>query len=102
MKASRPQCILPVPRDKKNGDRLFSRACSNRIRSNCFKTKEDLFALNIRRKFFYNEGGETLAMGCPETRWMHHSWELQGQAGWDSEQSWGANIPAHSRGSWTR
>lgn len=37
---------------KKNGDRLFSRDCSNRIRNNGFKLKEDLFTLNIRKNFF--------------------------------------------------
>jgi len=37
---------------KKDGDRLFSRACCNRTRSNGFTLKEDKFRLDTRRIFF--------------------------------------------------
>jgi len=33
---------------KKEGDRLFSRACRNRTSINAFKIKEDRFKLGIR------------------------------------------------------
>ena len=37
---------------KKAGEGLFTKACSDRTRSNSFKPKEDRFRLNIRKKFF--------------------------------------------------
>jgi len=38
--------------DKKDGDRLFSRACCNRTRSSGFKLREGKFRLVIRKKIF--------------------------------------------------
>jgi len=37
---------------KKDGDKLFSRACCNKTSGNGFKPKEGRFRLDIRKKFF--------------------------------------------------
>ena len=38
----------------------FSKTCSNKTKGNGFKVKEGRFILDIRKKFFYGGGGETL------------------------------------------
>jgi len=37
---------------KRDGDRLFSKACCDTTKSNGFKPREGRFTLDIRRKFF--------------------------------------------------
>ena len=37
---------------RKEGDRLFSRACDDRTKRNCFELKEGRFRLDIRKRYF--------------------------------------------------
>jgi len=44
----------------KAGEGLFTRAGSDRTVGNGFKVKEGRFRLDIKKTFFFNEGGEAL------------------------------------------
>ena len=87
---------------KKDGERLFTKACSNRTRGNIFKQKESRFTLVIRKKF-YDEGDETLEQvaqricGCPIIG------SVRDKVGRDVEQpDLVEDVPCPWKGGWTR
>jgi len=84
---------------KKDGDRLFIRACSDRTRVNSLKLKEMGHKEEFFFFFFYHKGGETLegvaqrTCGCPITG------SVPGQVGLGFEQpGLVKDVAAHSKG----
>jgi len=76
----------------------LARAWSDRTRDNRFKLVKDGFRLDVRSKFFYNEGGETLAQVAQRGgRWPIPG-NIPGQVGWGSElPNPVEDVPGHCR-----
>jgi len=84
---------------KKNGDKIFSRACCDRIRDNGFKLKQG--RLHIRKKFFTMRVVKHWNRLPREVDAPFGS--VQGQVEWGLEQpGLVEGVPAHDRGVGTR
>jgi len=81
--------------DRKDGEGLFTRVCSDRTTGNGFKLKVGGFRLDIRK--------ETLEQVAQRSRDCPLPGSVQGWVGWSSEQpGLVEDVPAHGRGVGTR
>lgn len=86
----------------KDGEGLFIRECSDRMRCNSFNLKKGRFRLD-KEEILSCEGGETLAQVAQKSCGCPLPGSVQGQAGWGFEQpSLVEGVPAHGRGVGTR
>ena len=89
-----------IQRDcKKEEVRLFNRVCCDRTRGNGFKLKEGSLWLGVRKKFFSVKSGEALEQVAQRCDGCALPGNIQGQAGWGSEQlDLAVGVPVHCRG----
>ena len=86
-----------------DGERLFTKPCSDRTRGNSFKLKEGKFTLNIRKRFFMMRWWWGTGPGCPEKLWMPHPL-MCSMPGWSALwATWSSGrCPCPWQEGWTR
>ena len=64
---------------------------------------EGRFRLHIKKRFFYNNGSEALAQGCPKGWWTPRPWGYS-RSGWTGPwATWcSCRYPCSLQGNWTR
>jgi len=78
----------------------LTRTCSDRPRINGIKVKESKFSLDIRKKFFTYEVGDSLEHVAQRSRGCTLTGSVQGQAEWVFEQAvLVEGVPPRGRGS---
>lgn len=83
------------------GNKLFSKICCHKKRSNSFTLEEGRFKLDTRKKCLILRGVRHCRF--PERWWMLHSWKHSRQDWrglWATQSGW--NCPSSLRRGWTR
>jgi len=70
---------------KKEGVRLFSRVCCDRMRGKWFQTKRGENQVGYKEEAFYGKDGAVPGRGCPEGWWMPCPWR-HSRSGWRSSE----------------